>query len=116
MASNVLGTPLKPCSLDPVTGWFRDGCCDTGAGDLGVHTVCVVMTDDFLLFSKAAGNDLSTPHAGFPGLKAGDQWCLCASRWAEAFAVGAAPKVRLESTHLATLEWASLDDLILNSV
>ncbi|MDG1845932.1 MAG: DUF2237 domain-containing protein [Acidimicrobiales bacterium] len=113
MAKNVLGTDLVECSLDPLTGYYRNGCCDTGSGDMGVHTVCAIMTEDFLAFSKEAGNDLSTPmpEYGFEGLKPGDQWCLCAPRWQEAFLAGNAPQVRLESTHIATLEWASLTDL-----
>lgn len=113
MAQNVLGGELYDCSIDPVTGWFRDGCCNTDAGDVGVHTVCAVMTDDFLAFSKSVGNDLSMPmpEHGFPGLKAGDRWCLCASRWVEALEAGVAPKVILEATHARTLEWASLPDL-----
>ncbi len=113
MAKNVLGTDLIDCSLDPLTGYYRNGCCDTGSGDMGVHTVCAIMTEEFLAFSKEAGNDLSTPmpEYGFEGLKPGDQWCLCAPRWQEAFLQGNAPQVRLESTHIATLEWARLDDL-----
>lgn len=113
MAKNVLGEDLVPCSLDPLTGYYRDGCCNTGGDDFGVHTVCAVMTDEFLAFSKSVGNDLSTPapHYGFPGLRAGDQWCLCASRWAEALDAGAAPRVVLESTHFSTLDFVSLDDL-----
>lgn len=113
MAQNVLGGELYDCSIDPVTGWFRDGCCNTDAGDVGVHTVCAVMTDEFLAFSKSVGNDLSTPMPdhGFPGLKAGDRWCLCAARWVEALEAGVAPKVVLEATHAKTLEWASLADL-----
>ena len=94
-ARNVLGGELAPCSMDPLTGFYRNGCCETGPHDLGLHTVCAVMTDDFLAFSKARGNDLSTPRPdlAFPGLKAGDRWCLCASRWAEALEAGAAPPV-----------------------
>ncbi len=113
MAKNVLGTDLVDCSLDPLTGYYRNGCCDTGSGDMGVHTVCAIMSEEFLAFSKEAGNDLSTPmpEYGFEGLKPGDQWCLCAPRWQEAFLQGNAPQVRLESTHIATLEWARLDDL-----
>ena len=113
MARNVLGTELVPCSLDPVTGFYRNGCCDTGADDAGVHAVCVVMTTAFLDFSRQAGNDLSTPmpQYGFPGLVAGDQWCLCADRWVEAFEADAAPRVVLEATHACVLEWATLDDL-----
>ena len=96
-----------------MTGYYRNGCCETGGYDFGVHTVCAVMTDDFLTFSKNAGNDLSTPmpQYGFNGLKAGDKWCLCASRWAEALEAGQAPKVLLEATHAATLEFVSLADL-----
>ena len=113
MAKNVLGTELEDCSFDPLTGYYRDGCCNTGTGDLGVHTVCAVVTDEFLEFSKSVGNDLSTPppEFGFNGLKDGDSWCLCAPRWQEAFEAGAAPKVRLAATHIATLEWATLSDL-----
>ena len=113
MARNVLGGELQPCSLDPLTGYYRDGCCNTGAGDDGVHTVCAVMTDEFLAFSKAAGNDLSTPmpQYGFAGLSAGDQWCLCATRWRDAFEAGHAPQVVLAATHIGTLEWVDLDHL-----
>jgi uncharacterized protein (DUF2237 family) len=113
MARNVLGTDLVPCSLDPLTGFYRNGCCDTGADDAGVHAVCAVMTAEFLEFSKGAGNDLSTPmpQYGFPGLVPGDQWCLCADRWVEAFDAGRAPRVVLEATHACVLEWATLDDL-----
>ncbi len=104
-ARNVLGGELIPCSRDPMTGFFRNGCCETGPDDLGLHTVCVVMTAEFLAFSKASGNDLSTPlpDYGFPGLKPGDRWCLCAPRWKEALDVGMAPQVVLESTHEETL-------------
>lgn len=110
---NVLGEPLAPCSQDPVTGFFRNGCCDTNDQDVGSHTICAVMTEKFLTFSKSVGNDLSTPRPefGFAGLKPGDQWCLCAARWAQAFAAGAAPKVRLSSTHIRALEATSLADL-----
>ena len=112
-ALNVLGGPLAPCSLDPLTGFYRDGCCNTGAEDLGLHTVCCVMTPEFLAFSKKAGNDLSTPlpQYGFAGLRPGDRWCLCASRWKEALDAGAAPQVVLEATHVVTLQVVSLDDL-----
>jgi uncharacterized protein len=104
-ARNVLGGELAPCSLDPVTGFFRNGCCETGAHDVGMHTVCAVMTEDFLTFSKLVGNDLSTPmpEYGFAGLKPGDRWCLCAPRWKEALDAGAAPQVVLEATHEETL-------------
>lgn len=110
---NVLGEPLKPCSEDPLTGFFRNGCCDTSDADHGSHTVCAVMTAEFLAFSKSVGNDLSTPRPefGFAGLRPGDQWCLCAARWAQAFEAGKAPKVRLSSTHIRALEVVPLDDL-----
>jgi uncharacterized protein (DUF2237 family) len=109
----VLGEPLEPCSLDPVTGFFRDGCCDTGPEDRGSHTVCARMTEAFLAFSKARGNDLSTPRPefGFPGLKEGDSWCLCALRWREAYAAGKAPRVVLAATHERALEVVDLFDL-----
>ncbi|MFM8861833.1 MAG: DUF2237 family protein [Acidimicrobiia bacterium] len=113
MAKNVLGNDLVPCSFEPLTGYYRDGCCNTGGDDYGVHTVCAVMTAEFLAFSKAAGNDLSTPmpQYGFAGLQPGDRWCLCASRWAEALEADAAPQVVLEATHFSTLDFVSLDDL-----
>ena len=100
-ARNVLGGELQPCSLQPRTGYFRNGCCETGPEDTGLHTVCAVMTAEFLAFSKSVGNDLSTPvpDYGFPGLKPGDRWCLCAPRWKEALDAGMAPKVVLEATH-----------------
>jgi len=103
---NVLGETLKPCSSDPVTGFYRDGCCNTGPDDTGIHTVCIEVTAEFLDFSKMRGNDLSTPRPefGFPGLIPGDRWCLCAERWAEADAYEAAPHVILQSTHINTLE------------
>ena len=113
MAKNVLGTDLQPCGTDPMTGFYRTGCCETGPEDAGVHTVCAVVTEEFLAFSASAGNDLSTPAPafGFRGLQPGDRWCLCASRWQEAFEAGVAPPVVLEATHAGTLEWASLGDL-----
>ena len=113
MATNVLGTDLEECSRDPLTGYYRDGCCNTGPGDMGVHTVCAVVTDQFLEFSKSVGNDLSTsiPEYNFPGLRDGDRWCLCASRWDEAFKAGKAPKVILVSTNIATLSIVKLEDL-----
>ena len=94
MARNVLGGELEPCGLDPLTGFYRDGCCESGGDDEGVHSVCAVMTDEFLEFSRAQGNDLSTPMPahGFPGLEPGDRWCLCAPRWQEAYEAGAAPR------------------------
>ncbi len=110
---NVYGEPLIPCSTDPMTGWFRNGCCETDGSDTGVHTVCAVMTAEFLEFSKSVGNDLSTPmpQYGFPGLQPGDQWCLCAARWQEAFEAGKAPQVLLAATHAFTLEFVQLADL-----
>jgi uncharacterized protein (DUF2237 family) len=110
---NVLGGPLLPCSATPLTGFYRDGCCNTGREDIGLHTVCTVMTAEFLAFSKAHGNDLSTPmpEYGFAGLKPGDRWCLCAARWKEALDAGSAPQVVLEATHALTLHVVSLEDL-----
>jgi len=110
---NVFGESLESCSITPLTGFFRDGCCDTSAEDLGSHTVCVVVTEAFLTFSKSRGNDLSTPVPafGFPGLKEGDRWCLCAPRWQEAFEAGQAPRVVLRATHQAALEYCVLADL-----
>ena len=110
---NVLGGPLKACSFDPVTGFFRDGCCNTGPEDRGRHTVCVRMTAEFLAFSERRGNDLSTPRPefGFPGLRPGDRWCLCADRWREAWAAGVAPKVVLASTHRSVLDTIPLEVL-----
>lgn len=110
---NVLGEPLQSCSFDPLTGFYRSGCCEVGGDDTGVHAVCAVMTSEFLEFSKSMGNDLSTPmpQYGFKGLVDGDQWCLCAPRWQEAFEAGHAPNVRLASTHMAALEFCDLDAL-----
>ena len=117
-ARNVLGTELQTCSTDPMTGFYRDGCCNTGGSDVGIHTVCTVMTAEFLEFSKNAGNDLSTPNPmyDFPGLKPGDQWCLCAPRWKEAFEAGMAPKVVLEATHMSTIEFIDLEHLKAHAV
>ncbi|MFC4947722.1 DUF2237 family protein [Pseudonocardia sp. GCM10023141] len=113
MARNVLGGELLSCSTDPMTGFYRTGCCDTGGEDSGVHTVCVRVTAEFLEFSASVGNDLSTPHPeyGFAGLQPGNQWCLCADRWVEAHEAGKAPSVVLEATHARTLEWVDLADL-----
>jgi uncharacterized protein len=110
---NVLGGSLEPCSVDRVTGFYRDGSCRTGGQDVGVHAVCAVMTEEFLEFSVSAGNDLSTPRPewGFPGLRPGDRWCVCAPRWQEALDAGVAPPVVLEATHALALEFSSLDDL-----
>jgi uncharacterized protein (DUF2237 family) len=109
-ALNVLGEELEPCCNDPVTGFYRNGCCETGPEDLGLHTVCAVMTAEFLAYSKSAGNDLSTPQPQFhfPGLKPGDRWCLCAPRWKEALDAGMAPPVVLASTHEETLAIVTL--------
>lgn len=113
IAKNVFGEPLVPCSFNPVTGYFRDGCCKTNEEDVGTHIICTVMTAEFLAFSQARGNDLSTPRPewGFPGLRPGDQWCLCADRWIEAWRAGFAPKVVLESTNQLMLKIVSLDEL-----
>lgn len=110
---NVVGGALLPCSTDPVTGFYRDGCCSTGSEDVGSHTVCAVMTADFLAFSVQAGNDLSTPRPdwGFPGLRAGDRWCVCAARWLEAHAAGCAPPVVLGATHARALEVVPIEAL-----
>lgn len=107
---NVLGGPLRPCSTEPLTGFYRDACCNTGQEDRGLHTVCAVMTAEFLVFSRSAGNDLSTPlpEYGFPGLKPGDRWCLCAARWKQAYDSGQAPPVVLEATHAITLQVVTL--------
>lgn len=112
-ARNVLGGPLAACSIRPLTGFFRDGCCNTGPQDRGSHTVCAVMTAEFLAFSKSRGNDLSTPRPefGFVGLKPGDRWCLCAPRWQEALEAGRAPKVMLAATHVGALAHCRLEDL-----
>ena len=107
---NVYGKPLVPCSAQPLTGFFRDGCCNTDSEDFGQHTVCCQVTEQFLAFSRSRGNDLTTPLAqyGFPGLKPGDRWCLCAGRWKEAWQTGCAPQVVLEATHWRALEVVSL--------
>ena len=111
--TNVLGGVLEPCSISPMTGFFRDGCCNTSPQDIGSHTVCAVMTTEFLAFSKSAGNDLSTPmpQYGFAGLKPGDRWCLCAPRWQEALDGGAAPRVVLRATEAGALDHCKLEDL-----
>ena len=115
---NVLGGTLANCSKQPLTGFFRDGCCNTSDEDRGSHTVCAVMTDEFLEFSVAQGNDLVTPMPmfNFPGLKAGDKWCLCAARWLEAYEAGAAPKISLAATHEAALEIVPLEALIEHAI
>ncbi|QDV38775.1 DUF2237 family protein [Tautonia plasticadhaerens] len=113
MAKNVLGGNLESCGTDPMTGFFRDGCCHTGADDVGIHIVCAELTAEFLEFSRRRGNDLVTPmpQFGFPGLNPGDRWCLCVERWKEALEAGVAPPVMLEATHISTLEFVSLEDL-----
>jgi uncharacterized protein (DUF2237 family) len=118
MAKNVLGDDLVPCGLDPLTGFYRDGCCSTGPDDPGVHVVCAVMNAEFLAFSASRGNDLSTsnPAHGFAGLQPGDRWCLCADRWKEAYDADAAPTVVLASTHMRALEWATLGELRAHAV
>ncbi|MHC5110509.1 MAG: DUF2237 family protein [Planctomycetota bacterium] len=112
-ASNVLGTPLMGCCSDPMTGYYRNGRCDSGPGDLGLHLVCAQMTEEFLNFTRDCGNDLSTPmpEAAFPGLKPGDRWCLCVQRWKEAMLADVAPPVVLEATHISALEFVSLEEL-----
>jgi uncharacterized protein (DUF2237 family) len=113
VARNVLGGELEICGTDPMTGFHRDGCCQTDGEDAGVHTVCAMVTGEFLRFSVGVGNDLVTPRPefGFPGLRPGDRWCLCASRWAEAHRAGVAPPVVLAATHARSLEWIDLADL-----
>ena len=110
---NVLGFDLAACGMDPVTGFYRDGCCNTGNGDIGTHTVCAIVTSKFLEYSKDQGNDLTTPRPefNFKGLKDGDSWCLCALRWKEAYKAGGAPRVKLTATNIKTLEYIKLDDL-----
>ena len=110
---NVLGTDLQSCNCSPMTGWYRDGLCRTDRTDMGIHTVCAVMTNSFLTYSKAQGNDLSSPilEYNFPGLKAGDHWCLCAPRWKEAYEDGMAPMVNLEATEVSTLRIVDLEIL-----
>ena len=112
-AINVLGDELESCSTQPMTGFYRDGCCNTGRDDAGLHLVCAEMTDEFLAFSKSRGNDLSTPmpHYDFPGLVEGDRWCLCVMRWKEAYEAGMAPLVNLRATHISALEFVDLEVL-----
>ena len=117
-ARNVLGGALLPCSVAPLTGFYRDGCCNTGPGDVGLHVVCAEVTEEFLAFSRAVGNDLSTPRPefGFVGLKPGDRWCLCAARWEEARQAGVAPPVLLEATHEAALAVSAKADLLAHAI
>ena len=112
--TNVVGGDLQPCSTDPLTGFYRDGCCATGPEDVGGHSVCAIMTAEFLQFSALAGNNLSTPRPdwGFPGLAPGDRWCVCASRWLEAYEAGCAPRVVLAATHARALDVVGIDALI----
>jgi uncharacterized protein (DUF2237 family) len=114
VALNVLGQPLVPCSFEPLTGFFRDGCCKTNSEDVGSHLVCAIVSDEFLQFSLAKGNDLITPRPEyqFPGLVAGDQWCLCINRWLEAVEAQCAPMIQLESTHAKALEKVSIEVLL----
>jgi uncharacterized protein (DUF2237 family) len=118
VARNVLGEPIQPCGTDPPTGFYRDGCCNTGPGDVGLHLVCARMTAEFLAFSKRRGNDLVTPAPewGFPGLKPGDRWCLCVTRWKEALEAGLAPPVDLDATHISALEFVELEELRAHAV
>lgn len=113
MAKNVMGGDLEACSLDPKTGFFRDGCCHTSKEDTGMHTVCSVMTEDFLVYGKSMGNDLITarPEFDFPGLKAGDRWCVCLGRWVEALEAGFAPPIYLEATHASVSEFIDRETL-----
>lgn len=117
MNYNIFGEPLITCSTKPITGFFRNGCCDTNEKDIGLHTVCVIISQEFLLFSKSVGNDLTTPlpQYGFEGLKNGDKWCLCALRWKEALINNVAPKVVLEATNEKTLDVINIDDLLKHS-
>ena len=110
---NVVGGVLLSCSTEPVTGFYRDGCCATGPEDVGSHTVCAVVTEEFLAFSRSVGNDLTTPHPewGFPGLAPGDRWCVCAARWLEAYEAGVAPEVVLGATHVRALEVVPIEAL-----
>lgn len=114
MAYNILGTELTTCSTSPMTGFFRDGCCQTNNQDQGMHTICAVMTEEFLAYSKQQGNDLSTPRPEyqFPGLKPGDRWCLCLLRWQEAEQAGQAPQIVLEATHASVTEFIDLETLM----
>lgn len=118
MPTNVLGTELRSCCSDPITGFYRDGFCRTGPDDLGQHTVCVQITREFLDFSVLDGNDLVTPHPeyGFPGLEPGDRWCVCVTRWKDALQRGLAAPVNLEATHISALEFVTLEDLQTNAI
>ena len=113
---NLLGQPLVPCSTDPMTGYFRTGCCETDETDMGLHVVCVQVTAEFLAFSKRRGNDLSTPRPGFAGLRPGDRWCVCAARWQEAYEAGAAPPVIVAATHEAATEIVDREALLAHAL
>jgi uncharacterized protein len=113
---NVYEEKLQPCCFEPLTGWYRDGYCNTDASDQGVHSVCILITEEFLNYSKSVGNDLSTATPWFPGLKEGDKWCLCAERWQEAFEAGMAPPVFIDGTHITTLEYVQFEDLEAHSI
>ncbi|MCX7717624.1 MAG: DUF2237 domain-containing protein [Candidatus Sumerlaeaceae bacterium] len=115
---NVLGKPLEPCSFDPLTGFYRTGCCETGPDDLGAHLICTQVTEEFLEFSKRVGNDLSTPRPefGFPGLKPGDRWCVCAARWKQALDAGVAAPVVLAATHEDALQFVTIAELIRHAI
>ena len=113
---NMLGQPLETCSAQPVTGFFRTGCCETDPADFGSHTVCAEMTAEFLAFSRSRGNDLSTPRPGFVGLKPGDRWCMCAARWQEAYVAGVAPPVILAATHAEVTEHVARDSLLAHAL
>ncbi|HVK09605.1 MAG TPA: DUF2237 domain-containing protein [Gemmataceae bacterium] len=117
-ARNVLNGPLQTCSTEPMTGFYRNGCCDSGPGDVGIHVVCAEVTAEFLAFSKSRGNDLTTPvpHFGFPGLRPGDRWCLCVERWKEALEAGVPPPVVLEATHISALEFVTVEELQAHAV
>jgi hypothetical protein len=117
-AKNVLGTALQTCSTQPLTGFFRDGCCNTGPDDLGLHLVCCRVSAEFLAHQRSIGNDLSTPvpHYGFPGLRPGDRWCVCVTRWKQSFEAGVIAPVVLEATHISTLEFVDLEDMQRNAV
>ena len=116
MQRNILGQPLETCSRQPMTGFFRTGCCETSDDDIGSHTVCAQMTTEFLAFSKARGNDLSTSRAGFVGLRPGDRWCMCAARWLEAHLAGVAPPVILAATHEAVTAIVERADLLAHAL
>ena len=116
MQRNMLGQPIQPCSTQPMTGWFRTGCCETDGNDVGRHVVCIQATTEFLDFSRVQGNDLSTPRDGFTGLRPGDRWCICAARWQEAYKAGVAPPVFLAGTHESASEVCDREALLRHAV